>query len=219
MITEGESDFYKLWKAFKKDSSVRLEDITEDIKDCKIILDTYITEDERDEFHEKLDKIRHNAKTTNYSAMYGVGAYKLSKELDITTKEAKVLIDAYWKKNWSVRHFASRCKTKVVDGQSWVLNPLNNYWYSLRNEKDIFSTVNQSAGDYIFSLWQHNLMNVGVILRGGFHDEILTSCLPKDKDEVIKKLFSSIEKVNRQLGLQVPVGIDYKIGENYSKVH
>ena len=219
MMSEGESDFYKLWKAYGKDGGVRPEDITDNTEDLLIILKSYPNKDERDNLFHKLDKIRHNAKTTNYSAMYGVGAHKLSKELEISTREAKTLINAYWKKNWSVKHFASRCKTKTVGDQQWVLNPLNKYWYSLRNEKDIFSTVNQSAGDYIFTLWQHNLMNMGVTLRGGFHDEIITTCLPEDKDEVIEKLYKAIDMVNRQLKLKVPVGIDHKVGNDYSQVH
>lgn len=101
----------------------------------------------------------------------------------------------------------------------WVKNPLNNYFYSLRSQKDIFSTINQGTGDYIFTLWQHNLMKLGVVLYGGFHDEIITCCKREDCDDVIKKLKKAMELVNLQLKLKVPVGIDYKIGKSYSEVH
>lgn len=219
MMSQGEADFYKLWKAFRKDSDVSPEDITEDTADLYMILKSYELSDERDHLYHKLDRLRHQAKTTNYSAMYGVGATKLGKELKILRKDAELLIDAYWKKNWSVKYFSNRRKTKMIGDQMWVLNPLNDYWYSLRFEKDIFSTVNQSAGDYIFTMWQHFLLEMGVTLLGGFHDEIITSCLPKDEENVVSKLFEAIDKVNSCLGLKVPVGIDYKIGKNYAEVH
>lgn len=219
MMSESEADFYKFWKAYKKFPDTKVEDITENTKDLETILGTYLTDEELDHLYHKLDRIRHNAKTTNYSAMYGVGAPKLSKELKIPQKEARKLIEAYWQKNWSVRHFANRCKTKTIGDQMWVQNPLNGYWYSLRSEKDIFSTVNQSAGDYIFTLWQHNLMELGVTLRGGFHDEIITTCPPEDVEGTVEKLYTAIDMVNDQLQLPVPVSIDHKIGNNYSEVH
>ena len=106
-----------------------------------------------------------------------------------------------------------------MNGQLWVKNPLNNYYYSLRSNKDIFSTVNQGTGDYIFTLWQHNLMNMGVKLYGGWHDEIVTCCKLEDCDTVIQKLKKAMELVNKQIGLKVPIGIDYRIGSSYAEVH
>lgn len=213
MMSEDDSNFYKWWKAYKKDDTIRCEDIAPDW------VWTDQTDEYNDKLHNKLDRLRHAAKTTNYSSLYGIGATKLSKELKIPYREAKGLIQAYWKKNWSVKHFSSRCKTRHFRGQLWVQNPLNNFWYSLRNEKDIFSTVNQSAGDYIFTLWQHNLMKLGLKLRAGFHDEVVVTCPPKEEQETIDKLYEAIDLVNRQLGLKVPVGIDHKVGTNYGDVH
>lgn len=224
LITQAESIFYKWWKEKGKAEKFGKEvlppetfgEITEDFD---IILNSYKTDEEKEEFHEKLDKIRAQAKTVNYSALYGVGKVKLSKELKITQKEAKQLLDAYWKKNNSVKKFASSCKVKTVGEQMWVKNPLNGYWYSLRTEKDIFSVVNQSAGDYIFTLWEHFLMEEGVIIRGGWHDEVVTTCKPEDSEKIVDKLKSAINKVNKVLKLKIPVGIDFKIDKNYSKVH
>ena len=219
MMTSAEVYFYKWWKEKRKNPNITFEEIGEVPEDFQIILDSYTTDEEKQNFHDKLDKKRHSGKQTNYSSMYGIGKDKLSKDLGITVKEGGQLIDAYWIKNKCVRTFSESCETKTVNGQLWVKNPLNNYYYSLRSNKDIFSTINQGTGDYIFTLWQHNLMNLGVKLYGGWHDEIVTCCKREDCDEVIKKLKYGMELVNKQLNLKVPIGVDYKIGLSYSEVH
>lgn len=219
LMSEAEVYFYKWWKEKRKNPNITLEELGKVPEDFQFILDSYKTDEEKIEFHDKLDKKRHSGKQTNYSSMYGVGKDKLAKELKITTKESAKLIDAYWIKNKCVRTFSESCETKTVGGQLWVKNPLNTYYYSLRSEKDIFSTINQGTGDYIFTLWQHNLMNMGVKLYAGFHDEIVTCCKPEDCEVVIVKLKRAMELVNKQLKLKVPVGIDYKIGSTYAEVH
>jgi hypothetical protein len=171
------------------------------------------------ELFDELDQARHEAKTTNYSSMYGVGRHKLSKELGIPVSEAKKLIDAYWKKNWSVKRFASSCKVRKLGDQMWVKNPLNKYWYSLRSEEDIFSTVNQSAGDFIHTLWMHFIMLYGVNIRANFHDEVVVTCPEEDVDKVVGVLYEAINKVNEILQLKVPIKIDHQIGKNYGEVH
>lgn len=219
MMSTSEVFFYKWWKEKRKNTNITFEEIGDTGEDLDFILNTYKTDEERNAFHDKLDKKRQSGKTTNYSSMYGIGKVKLAKDLKISVKEAEKLIEAYWIKNRCVKIFSESCETKTVNGQLWVKNPLNNYFYSLRGEKDIFSTINQGTGDYIFTLWQHNLMNLGVKLYGGFHDEIITCCKPEDCEETIEKLKKAMKLVNKQLGLKVTVGIDYKIGDSYSDVH
>lgn len=219
MMTSAEVYFYKWWKEKRKNPNISFEEIGNIPEDFQFILSSYKTDEEKTEFHDKLDKKRHSGKSTNYSSMYGIGKDKLAKDLSIPVKEAAKLIEAYWIKNKCVKIFSESCETKTVNGQLWVKNPLNNYYYSLRSTKDIFSTINQGTGDYIFTLWQYNLMNMGVKLYGGWHDEVVTCCKLEDCDIVIQKLKKAMELVNKQIGLKVPIGIDYKIGKSYSEVH
>ena len=104
-------------------------------------------------------EIRHKYKQVNYMSTYNIGARKLSAYLDIKQSEAKKMLDDYWKLNWAVKSFAKDCKTKKVLGLTWVQNPVNKFWYELRNEKDTFSAVNQSTGSYIFDLWLGYILN------------------------------------------------------------
>ena len=53
-------------------------------------------------------------------------------------------------------------KTKSVNGSLWLFNPVSKLWYSLRAEKDIFSTLNQGTGTFCFDMW------LGFILSSAF---------------------------------------------------
>ena len=97
---------------------------------------------------EDLTKVRKKAKTTTYSATYGVGKAKLARTAGTTEAEAKKLLDGFWRLNWSVIEFSKSLEIKTVDGQMWIKNPVSGFWHSLRYEKDVFSTTNQSTGVY-----------------------------------------------------------------------
>ena len=61
--------------------------------------------------------------------------------------------DVYWQRNWSVKRVAEELTVKTVDGEMWLFNPVSELWYSLRYEKDRFSTLNQGTGVYCFDRW------------------------------------------------------------------
>lgn len=90
-----------------------------------------------------LNERRGDAKVVNFSSVYGVGAAKMSLKTGWPIKKSKSLIEAYWKKNWSVKTVASECYVKTVDNQMWLYNPVSRMYYSLRADKDRFSTLNQ----------------------------------------------------------------------------
>ena len=118
-------------------------------------------------------EIRHIYKTVNYMATYGVGKVKLAKMLKTTEYKAKELLDGYWDLNKSIRSFANDQATKKCLGLTWVFNPVSRFWYQLRANKDIFSTINQSTGAYIFDLWAMEVRNKGIKLRLQMHDELM----------------------------------------------
>lgn len=164
---------------------------------------------------------RHNYKTANYSCIYGVGALTLSKTLNISVSKAKKIIEAYWERNWSVKKLASDQFVKTVEGQMWQLNPVNGFYYSLRYDKDRFSTLNQGGGTYIFDTWVYNLIKQGVIPVMQYHDEMLSVVLDDEKEierttAVVK---GAVQKVNRQLSLLREMDVDVQYGYSYAEVH
>jgi len=166
-----------------------------------------------------LGLIRHQYKTVNYGATYGIGAEKLAKTLGISKEQAAYILDAYWKRNWAVKAFAESCSTKTVNGKTWIKNPLNRFWYELRNDKDKFSAVNQSAGDFICYLWIRNVLNKRPQLTGAYHDEITISVKKGYRKEVEKLLKDSIQEVNERLKLNRDMDIGIGFGHRYSDIH
>ena len=168
-----------------------------------------------------LKSLRKNYKVVNYSATYGVGAAKLSRETGMTVPEAKRLLDAYWERNWSVAQFASDNlkRVKTIAGQMWVQNPVSKFWHTLRYEKDVFSTLNQSTGAYCFDKWMAYYLQDNPNIIGQFHDESINVVKKGQEEEHKTLLVSAIGKLNKELKLNVELGIDVQFGNKYSEIH
>ena len=175
--------------------------------------------DQNSDRYKKIHKIRKKFKPVNYASVYGVGKQKLSRTTGMAVDEAELLINSYWERNWAVRQFASDQETKTVDGQQWVKNPVNNFWYILRYEKDIFSTLNQGTGAYCFDQWvAHYLMKRPNIV-GQFHDESINDIPIGEEEEHELALRWAIQKVNEKLKLNIDLDIDVQFGSRYSEIH
>ena len=166
-----------------------------------------------------LKPIRKKYKVANYSCIYKVGAAKLARELDIPKKEAEALIEAYWKRNWSILRVSETQKVKIVGGSMWLQNPVSKFWHSLRSEKDIFSTLNQSTGVYCFDTWLYYTRLMGLPIAAQFHDEQLVPVKIGDEDFVKGVLKDAINFTNKKLKLNVELDVDCQFGENYASVH
>ena len=168
----------------------------------------------------ELKPLRSKFKATNYSAIYGVGAPKLARETGMTRREAEELLKAYWGRNWAVEKLSKDQYVKTLkDGSMWLKNPVSGFYYSLRHDKDRFSTLNQGLGVYIFDLWVANMRKLGVHPQAQMHDEVLFS-LPKGQEkQTEEKLREAMKKVNETLKLNVTVGIDVEFGGSYASVH
>lgn len=199
------------------DLAVRAGYITRDDYD-------FYTRSDEDTVNDKLrfksiKKTRKKFKPVNYSAVYGVGVPKLSRTTGMSPAEAKVLLEAYWERNWAVRQFAKDQEVKTVGGQMWVKNPVNGFWYSLRYEKDIFSTLNQGTGAYCFDQWvAHYLMKRPNIV-GQFHDESINRVPKGEEQEHETALRWAIRKVNEKLKLNIELDIDVQFGYRYADIH
>ena len=166
-----------------------------------------------------LKALRKNYKVVNYSATYGVGASKLARETGMTVKEAKTLLDAFWSRNWSVQKVADDLRTRELFDSMWVFNPVSKFWYSLRSDKDRFSTLNQGTGVFCFDNWVSLCRSNGIKTIGQFHDEII-ALVEVGKEQQTKEIMEgAICKLNRKLGLNVKLGIDAQFGKTYAEIH
>lgn len=174
-------------------------------------------QEKQKELFKRLSGVRKKAKVVSYSAVYGVGKAKLSRTTGMSEEEAAKLLKAFWELNWAVKRVAETANIRKIGGQMWVYNPVSRFWISLRYEKDCFSSLNQSTGVFCFDSWLAQLWKRGI--KGSFqaHDEILF--VTDDEDHTRQVLQESIEAVNNTLNLNVPLGIDAKLGLSYAQVH
>ena len=163
--------------------------------------------------------IRAKAKQINFSAIYGVGSATLSRNMGISKKEAQTFIDAYWSRNWAVKEVAESLKIKQIGTQMWLLNPVSKFWYSLRAEKDKFSTLNQGTAVYVFDKYVENAIKLGIIPIKQIHDEFSTNIYAKNKEKNTELLKLAIQKVNEELKLNVKIEASIDYGDNYADCH
>ena len=166
-----------------------------------------------------LKALRKNYKVVNYSATYGVGASKLSRETGMDKKEAQALLDAFWSRNWSVQQVAEGLSVKDRRGYFWVQNPVSKFWYSLRSDKDRFSTLNQGTGVYCFDTWVYNCRLRGLKTIGQFHDEVIVLVKEGYEDWAKTQMEIAINKTNEHIQLNVDLGIDVQFGNTYAEIH
>lgn len=166
-----------------------------------------------------LSSLRKNYKVVNYSATYGVGSSTLSRNTGMNKEEAKVLLEAFWSRNWSVEKVANTVRTRDLFGSMWLLNPVSKFWYSLRSDKDKFSTLNQGTGVFCFDSWVSLCRRYGIKTIGQFHDEIIALVSEGEEEQTKVTMEQAIENLNNNLELNVPLGVDAQFGKTYADIH
>lgn len=163
--------------------------------------------------------IRDIFKNGNYACQYGAGPPRLALTANIPLRKAEQVHKAYWKKNWAIKVVAKEQKVKTIKGMMWLLNPINKFWYYLKYEKDIFSTLVQGSASYVFDLWAGNFREVRSQLTAQFHDEVVLCVKKGFRFEAACLLISALNRTNEQLNLNRKLGIDVQFGDNYSEIH
>lgn len=178
-----------------------------------------LPEAEQEKIYNDLIKLRKKAKVVTYSAMYGIGASKLARQLEIPKAEAQSLLDGFWKLNWAVKEVSSRAKVKLAGNSMWVYNPVSGFWIQLRTEKDVWSSLNQSTGVYCFDTWLSFCRQAGIKIAMQFHDEVGFYVSETVSDYVGDILKGAIKKTNDKLKLNVLLDVDVQVGKNYAETH
>ncbi len=181
---------------------------------------------EQAEAHKKGEEnhkeIRHKYKTGNYTCQFGAGAPRISKTLGIPLAEAKKVHSAYWSRNKGIKLASADSKVITVREQMWLLNPINGFYYSLRNEKDIFSVLCQGGGVFIFDMWIYNMRQQNILPALSYHDEIMSYVkkgLKGERERITAVLKDSVKLVNKQLNLVREMDVEVQFGDDYSQCH
>ena len=151
--------------------------------------------------------------------MYGAGGPKVAITAGVPEHKGYELVEAYWKRNWSVRAIAEEQIVKTCNGSKWLFNPVSKLWYSLRAEKDRFSTLNQGTGVFCFDTWVKNIRKKRSQLTGQFHDEVIL-CIKKGFRKQCEKLLrDAMKETNDELKLNRELDCSVDFGARYSEIH
>lgn len=184
-----------------------------------------LTPEKQKELFKKLDEIRATGKSTNYACQYGAGVKTIARTAKVSEKIAKKLHEAYHKMNWSIAKIASMTLVKKTDFGMWQQNPINKMWYSLREEKDRFSTLIQGTGAYVLDIWLYHAKKLAdrrgldFNLLAQFHDEKILELEENVQDDYHKLVADAMQAVNNQLKLNRELACDIKFGKKYSDIH
>lgn len=167
----------------------------------------------------RIKPARHKGKQTNYASTYGAGGKRIALTAGCSEKEGMQLFDAYWKINWSLKAIAEAQRTKKVNGQMWLYNPVSRFWYSLRHKKDIFSTLNQGTGVYCFDTWVKYILSKRRQLTAQFHDEVVLEIKKGHRAQAEKLVRWAVDMANKELKLNRDLDISVDFGDCYADIH
>lgn len=169
--------------------------------------------------------LRSAGKATNYACQYGAGVATISRAAGVDMVKAKQLHTGYWELNWSIKEIAANTKVKSTSFGRWQWNPISNFWYSLRTDKDRFSTLIQGSGAFVLDVWLLKMVKkakergLPFVLLGTFHDELILE-LDLGMEEVYEELVrDSLQEVNEMLKLNRDLDCGVDFGSNYSEIH
>jgi hypothetical protein len=199
-MTKEEEDFYKYFDALdERDKAAASAEDKALYKKCKAIRKTY--------------------KAVNYACVYGAGGATVSRAAGCTLLKGEKLVEAYWKRNWSVKAIAEEQIVKTCLGMKWLYNPLSQLWYALRHEKDRFSTLNQGSGVYGFDTWIKNFRRVRNQLTAQVHDEVVLCIKIGNRGKCTAMLKKAIQETNDELKLNRDLDCSVAFGADYSAIH
>lgn len=163
--------------------------------------------------------VRKLYKGVNYSCVYGAGGPKVALTAGVSERKGYELVEAYWKRNWSVKAIAEEQIVKTCNGSKWLFNPISKLWYSLRHEKDRFSTLNQGTGVFCFDTWVKHIREERPQLTGQMHDEIILCVKIGFREQCTALLKRAMAKTNKLLQLNRDLDCSVDFGYSYAEIH
>ncbi|NMH87520.1 DNA polymerase I [Flavivirga algicola] len=175
---------------------------------------------------------RSNAKTINFGIIYGVSAFGLSNQTNLSRSESKELIDTYYATYPKLRNFVSdqvafardHGYVQTVLGRRRYLKDINSRNAVVRGAAErnaVNAPIQGSAADIIkiAMINIHQKLNEGnfktkMLLQ--VHDELVFDVY-KPELESIKNLVKT--EMEGAYKLEVPLDVDLDIGDNWLEAH
>jgi DNA polymerase-1 len=176
---------------------------------------------------------RYQAKTVNFSIIYGAGATNLSRQLNIKRTEAKDLIDAYFREYQGLKNYMesiveeARNKGYVTTlmGRRRYIREINSKSGLERSNAEriaVNTPIQGSAADMIKVAMvsihrelKNQKLGTRMILQ--VHDELVFDA-PKNEVETVKPIISELMRTALPK-LKVPILVEIGTGNNWLEAH
>lgn len=175
-------------------------------------------------------KMRSIAKTVNFSVIYGVSAFSLSRDLHINIKEAKEFIDNYFKRYPQVKAYIDKI-IKEAEDKGYVKTLFGRRRYIPQIKSSNIQQVNfgkriainmpvQGTASDLIKIAMINIYRKLInektkskmILQ--IHDELIFEVYDSEIEKLKKIVKDEMENVAK---LDVPIAVDIKTGKNWAE--
>ncbi len=175
---------------------------------------------------------RRIAKTINFGVMYGMSAFRLSRELSLSMKEASGFIEAYFDRYAGIRDFIKKTvedaekngKVKTILGRERIINGITSRNKTEKSgaERIAVNTVIQgSAADIVKTAMMKTVLrlekekvNAGMILQ--VHDELIFE-VPESELKAVRIMVQ--EEMESAAVLSVPLKVSIETGKSWGELH
>ncbi|MBQ3030396.1 MAG: DNA polymerase I [Agathobacter sp.] len=183
-------------------------------------------------FEEVTPLLRRNAKAVNFGIVYGISAFGLSQDLDISRKEAQEYIDRYFETYPKIKEFIDKTvedakaegKTTTIYGRIRPIPELSssNFMQRQFGERVAMNAPIQGTAADIIKIAMIRVHDR--LIREGYasrlilqvHDELLIETKESEKDAVIALLEEEMRQVAT---LSVPLEVGTAWGSNWYDAH
>jgi len=175
---------------------------------------------------------RSHAKTVNFGIIYGVSAFGLSNQTNLSRAESKELIEAYYQNYPKLKLYMSEQVNfarengyvQTVLGRRRYLKDINSANAIVRGAAErnaVNAPIQGSAADIIkiaminiFDKLNSNNLKTKMLLQ--VHDELVFD-VPKEELENVRTLIKS--EMENAFKLEVPLDVEIDLGDNWLEAH
>lgn len=175
---------------------------------------------------------RRRAKTANFGIIYGISAFGLSQRLGIPRKEAKELIDEYFRSYPSIEEYMENVKRQAREkgyvetllGRKRYIKDINSRNAVVRGfaERNAINAPIQGTAADIIKIAMNNVhssmkaagLKTAMILQ--VHDELVFDAPAAEKETVMELVRKEME---RAAGPDIPLVVECSYGNNWLEAH
>ncbi|MEA2488346.1 MAG: polymerase, partial [Acidobacteriota bacterium] len=169
---------------------------------------------------------RRAAKTINFGVLYGMSAFRLSNELNISTAQAKDWIDAYFSRYPKIQEFLDRTledaratgKVKTLFGRIRYIPEIQNRSFTVRGNAERMATnapIQGTAADLLklaMIALDRKLEGTRASMLLTVHDEIVFEVADEAAEDVAGIVKETMENI---YPLAVPLAVDSHYGKSW----